>query len=539
MCILLSLALLIGPQVLGQESTAESERNYYFMIDASGSMKPRMADALLEAQKRRSEIEARDPGAVVYVRFFRATTLTECGQPISNFATIQPGDSLDAPLRYHDDFSPIGGALRAAIEHSADTPADVILVTDAAQSSGCGPSVADVVSGTSDKKDIAITSILIAPRDSDLEAFKEIEQSGLMKIPPIITAPSSADDSKEVERSSDLKQIAPKEAQSSSDNLVRAILYVWNATLHFFDLWLWLVGFVGLAWSAAWIGRVDSNRTVSINNFTREARSQKELIRQNDPEAAAELKKIEDAKKKLDRDTIVERSWLWKRKALPGWMGFATLAALAFLPPRFGPIGLEGSKSAAWAILDSEFATAFAAIWIALIVYAGRENQRLSEAECTFDVVTKEAERLGELERSEAQKNAYAEFETDYARLENIEFPKYWQDDEVDDNDRSNFELVVETAIELAKTISVGRDAKAENAREASHKLKDLHVKTEGWLSRTSFARFIDKLIQLELIKEDIELWNSLAQSIKSNNQMRMANAFSVVADAIRPENPS
>ena len=396
-----------------------------------------------------------------------------------------------------------------------------------------------MVSGISDQKDIAITSILIAPRDSDLEAFKEIEQSGLLKISPIITALSSADDSKEVEHSTDLNRTAPEEAQSISDNLVRAILYAWNATLRFFDLWLWLVGFVGLAWSAAWIGRVDSNRTVAINNFTREARSQKELIRQNDPEAATELKKIEDAKKKLDKDTIVERTWLWKRKAVPGWMGFAILAALAFLPPRIGPIGLEGSKSAAWAILDSEFATAFAAIWIALIVYAGRENQRLSEAESTFDVVTKEAERLGELERSEAQKTAYAEFETDYTRLENIEFPKYWLDDEVDDNDRSNFELVVESAIELAKTISVGRDAQAENAREASHKLKFLYVKTEGWRSRTSFARFIDKLDHLELIKKDVELWNSLARAIKSNNQKRMANAFRVVADAIRPKNPS
>ena len=115
MCILLSLALLISPQVFGQESAAESKRNYYFMIDASGSMKPRMVDALLETQKRRLEIEARNAGAVIYVRFFRAATLTECSQPISNFAAIQPGAALDAPHRYHDDFSPIGVALLAAI----------------------------------------------------------------------------------------------------------------------------------------------------------------------------------------------------------------------------------------------------------------------------------------------------------------------------------------------------------------------------------------------------------------------------------------
>lgn len=530
--------MLAVPLAFAEGSVPKPEHKYYFMIDASGSMEPRMAAALNEVRKLRSGIEATDPDAIIYVRFFRAANFNECNQPISIFEAIQPGDPLDVPQRYYDDYSPIGGALLAAVEHSGDASASVILVTDAAQSAGCGPSVADVVAETSGQKDLAIRSILIGARDSDLETYKGIEQSGLIEVSLLDSDLPAQEQTNESQGSKGREQTETDEEQSTGGILTQVLFQSWNAVLRFFDQWLWLIGFVGLAWSAAWIGRVDSNRTVSINNFTREARSQKELIRQNDPKAPAELKKIEEEKKKLDGETIVKRSWLLKRKAIPGWIGFTILAALAFLPPRIGPIGLEGSKAAAWAILDSDFATAFAAIWIALIVYAGRENQRLSEAESTFDVVTQEAERLGKLEESEAQKAAYSDFEAHYARLENIEFPKYWQQDEVEDEDRTNFELVVETAIEYAKSVAVGPTAEAEDSRAAIQKLKNLYVKTDGFRSRASFARFVDKLILVGLVEKDTELWSSLSRAIKSNSRIRMAGAYSDLAVSLRSESP-
>lgn len=143
---------------------------------------------------------------------------------------------------------------------------------------------------------------------------------------------------------------------------------------------------------------------------------------------------------------------------------------------------------------------------------------------------------MGALERSEAQKAAYQDFESHYARLENIDFPKYWQQDEVEDDDRTNFELVVETAIEYAKSVAVGPAAEADDSRAAIQKLKDLYVKTDGLRSRTSFARFIDKLILVGLVKKDAELWSTLSRAIKSNNRIRIVGAYSDVAASLRSE---
>jgi len=497
-----------------------------------------MGMALMEVQKRRDFLEENEPTAAVYIRFFRAENAEVCDESIPLSEPIPFGEAVNAPRKFYDDLSPIGSALNAALQHAGDGPAEIILVTDAAQSPGCGVTILQVAGEHLPRQDVAVSSILIRPRDSDLDTFKSLEQSGSIEMPELIAQNAAVVETRDAAVATGITEVGVDgDPPGQWDGALQFSKLFWISTLRFFDHWLWLIGFIGLAWSATWIGRIDSRRTVKIENFTREARSQIELIRQNDPKAPAALKKIENDKHRLDQSTINSRHWLWKRKAIPGWIGFVILSLLALLPPQIGPIGLGGAKGAAWTILDSQFTIAFAAIWIALLVYAGRENHRLSEAENIFDVTTKEAERLADIEQSEAQKSAFRSFEFALNRIASLEFPPYWIDsDEILASEIANFDLVVASAIEAAKKSSVAANSKTMDLISATALLNHLYVKTDGWRARTSLARFLDKTIDEKLITENLALWNEISRAIKGNNKDRVSEAINALANKLRSD---
>lgn len=495
----------------------------YVLLDISGSMESRIDLAERRIAKRLDTILEQAPGTAVSYNEFRAKDAEACDAQIEIEDPGAPHSSIQSPASrvFHDDFTPLGSALLAAIDHAGAGPAEIILASDWSQTPACGIDIVEVIATRLPSSAVAITPIAVRPRDSDL------------------TIANMAWQAEPETNQTDERADSATEGLTATIQLDDQWPSLTQYLVSFSEMWAWLVGFLLLAWSAALFGRSDSRRSVKLEEFTAQARSIRARLQKGEPEAEDELTAIRGKKAELDTSNPHVQRWLRRRAALPGLLGLLIFAALAFLPPRFpvgglGVIDISEAKEFASEVLSSGFSMAFAATWIALIFFSARQNQRLTEAESTYDIATNEAERVAEIEQKEAKQSAELAYRTALQEVTEQEFPDPWYSGSGSSNDRDNFELVKKAAIYLAlgNQEDVGTDI--DSRKKEAKRLDTLKVKSSGFGARRSFARFVELLQARALIVQHQQSWTDFASAIRGSGPERLSASLATLADELR-----
>jgi hypothetical protein len=167
----------------GSEPGDRTERATYFLLDVSGSMKSRIADAEAQIAEQRSRIRSERPDAPISLTEFRAERAEDCDNAIEVAEAVADANWPVLPRARTfsiNDYTPLGSALLAAIEKAGQGPADIFLASDWAQSPGCGVSVEEALAAIDVQSDISVTPIIIRPTDSDLELANSIARTASM-----------------------------------------------------------------------------------------------------------------------------------------------------------------------------------------------------------------------------------------------------------------------------------------------------------------------------------------------------------------------
>ncbi len=190
----LLLALLPEISPHSRASASEPNKSIYFLVDVSGSMQHRWLDAEIEISKQVSVIANQHPEAMISRTEFRAKSDSDCSDEIAIVDPV-PLALLEEPQKERtfatDDYSPLGSALLAAITHAKMGPAEIFLVSDWAQSPGCGVTIEDAIQSVDPDADIAITPIIIRANDADLVLAKEASRSRFVVISDVSNAPTN------------------------------------------------------------------------------------------------------------------------------------------------------------------------------------------------------------------------------------------------------------------------------------------------------------------------------------------------------------
>lgn len=92
-------------------------------------------DAEGEIKKLLSPITAQNPKALVSRTYFRAAEAKMCWMPVGIEQPVPADESLSESIDFHNDFTPLGEALKAAILHAlkGGGQADIFLISDEEQ----------------------------------------------------------------------------------------------------------------------------------------------------------------------------------------------------------------------------------------------------------------------------------------------------------------------------------------------------------------------------------------------------------------------
>lgn len=437
---LMMLALLPGARAQERVSLDTPNRVTYFLIDASGSMAEELEGSVPtisvgeQAEAEVSNIKARiavgNPDALVSRTYFRAENRDLCHHPVRIAPPTPIVSNVLQKRSYGNDFTPLGSVLKAAVKAIGDQPADIYLITDGMQTSDCGPDICEIASQILPIPNVNVTPIVIGAPEGELGLLSCIDTAESRQTQAVYL---DANENKQLENS------VERESTWVDHPWVQSVF-------QFFEHWWWLIGIVFLACSAIGIGRRESARAQLFEDGIEDAKSLQKLIRENDGEAPSELRllvarvksraldwqgtkhptkfrEIDAAKVEAVRIDRLYSGTEWWRVPLSypiGSLGGLVLACLAFLPDEVFGVRLENAKDVAWGVLDSDFATAFAVTWIAIVFFAGTQHQRRREATHQFNLATREAERIAEIELSEAVRLALVKYQQAVLKAESI-----------------------------------------------------------------------------------------------------------------------
>ncbi|MCR9193431.1 MAG: hypothetical protein NXH88_01795 [Hyphomonas sp.] len=373
---------IVSPTALHAQS-AQNERTVYFLVDISGSMETRLIDAeeLLAVEFER--ILKGDPNTLFSRTEFKARAGAACPTeiPISTPKPIHTWPEPPSNRSFENDQTPLGAALLSAINHAGLGPADIYIASDWAQSPKCGPELTDVISQISDDADISITPIVVRPNESDLSIAQSAQRSA-----SLLVRTSDGDDTVE-----------------GNDGDAKHWLIV--QTTLFLEKWLWFIGFIMIALNALVVGFQNANKSVELERGVKKVELLQDSIRQEHSGAEEQLQQhiaLLD-KSTAEEDDRYSNSALFKRYWY-GSIAVLLLVLLATTPPdlKIYTFGLGAAQDAAWRVLNSDFATAFAVTWIALLFFYGTQSQRRREALKDLNIATEAADRLINANRHDA-----------------------------------------------------------------------------------------------------------------------------------------
>lgn len=476
----------------------------YFLIDASGSMADK--DAEVEVSRLLTPIRDADPTALVSRTYFRASTWDACRASVTIEGFVPAAESAAQKHSHEDDYTPSGEALKAAILDavSRDAPANIYLVSDEDQTPGCGVDVCDVASALLPIEGITVQSIPVAGT----------KKSGHDRLGCIGAAQGNF-----------------RPAENLGNGKAGSI-----SPPSPWERWAWLIGFLLVALSAAGYGMYDATKAVDLDNDTQEARSLREGVRVGDQQAEAELAAKQD-KLKTEIEARLN-SWAnqrWWRlfvrwfahpKFWLSWLGAGLLFVLVFSPSDSKHLGMDIGKAqaAAWGVLNTEFATAFAVLWLATVFFMTSQSQRSREAKRNYSIVMEEAQRIQDAVDAGERKAAFSEYDKAWnavasAKFPDLPAPRSWdvaqEEDEMVPWDEAIFEKAKVRVRELATTDKLSVVSKPDELRERTSVLKGLMDTGPWWNSRWDLGVFVSNLLVAGIIKEDREAWQGVVASFE------------------------
>jgi hypothetical protein len=210
-----------------------------------------------------------------------------------------------------------------------------------------------------------------------------------------------------------------------------------------------------------------------------------------------------------------------------GFIGGLGLLALAFAPENavwWDTFHVQHAKRSAWNVLDTNFAAAFAATWIALLFYGASQNHRLREANSNLRIATNEAESKRNYRLKRDLDNTFDKYTELRATVlhQNFDVPgidiaKYAETTTQRhiDNVRRIQAVAVARAVndvELSKEKDKIDRIEAEIARLKQFAPPQLHMR---WIIPWDFARFLARLLAVpNLIIQSRDEWGSFHDAI-------------------------
>ena len=383
------LWIFAGLSAAAQESDGsvtevnKPERATYFLIDSSGSMQRK--DTESKVQEILQGIVTVDEAAPVSRTYFRADGGDECWKPISIGPMTAASESRpNQPPEYRGNvFTPSGEALKAALLAAITRggSADIFIVSDEDPTPGCGVEICSVAASLLPLPGIHVQSIQV---DSDAPARRDT--MGCLAA---------------AQFNSIGKTQAPTEPTGEPKPKSPIALFL--------EKWLWLMGFISIYILSFWFGWANQNKAIKIESDNEDIRAleRASLIEGNEQAQKILKGKLEEIKeKRASNDEKRNQRSFWEKiigplaQKTPSWQIIGCIVITGFLfwiaatdhEDLFGLVETSRVRASAWEILDTDFATAFAAIWIVSLFYSGSQVQRRKEAEANFAIVSREAE---------------------------------------------------------------------------------------------------------------------------------------------------
>lgn len=525
-------------------------------------MHDRYGELQAQLDATRNLLTSKQTSGEASFNFFRAENAKACTQPIQ-FSSPSPIADFELKERdFFDDETPLGGALLSLLNELGDQPADIYLFTDGEQSPNCGPDICEVANAYLPRSGIKIKPILISPSRSDSDRLGCIEAAQLREYPSVSL-------NENVEIVEEQKQAKPT----------------------FWERWLWFVSFILVALAGIRLGVVASRKALELANETEDLRSlqtsilledneiakkklvellagiharQKELVDREMKQSTTAAAKSGDNKTKTATEAASATDAESTELSRPPKQASAVFVAFSWAPwsLSFGSIAIlalvalaliDGScelfgfsfgraQAATWDVLDSDFATAFAGTWIAIVFFTFSQIQRLLECQHQHYIATNEAVRVESAKKSEELKAAQAALLKAKEAVANIAIRDPWPKTiyskafVVTDTDRANFESVKARARELAsgelapKFIADLIAVKAEVQR-----LKEFSPRLWLFGSSVELSAFVRRLNDQSLITNESErsAFDKVTKAISDKNAFEIKSSLSRLAEII------
>lgn len=550
-----SLAVIVALASNAEETVQknEPEKAVYVLIDASGSMHDRYGALKAEIDDLKSRLTKDAEGREASFNFFRAETAQACNQSFQFAAPSSIANFKLEDREYFNDETPLGGALLSLLQEIGDQPADIYIVSDGEQSLNCGPDICDVANSYLPREGIVVEPLLVSPNRGDKDRLGCIKASQLREKPPSPPAQN-------IEELNGTYSVPP----------------------NFLERWLWFFGFLAVSWASFRIGAIASKHALELANETQTLRSLQTSIMLEDNELAksqlenllAKIRSrlvasepngrkansggvVQEASKTdpshnavpETEETIKQRNpivtaFTWTPWSFSfGLAGILLLLILAFGQPEWERWGFSigRAQAATWVVMDSDFATAFAGIWIAIVFFVSTQAQRLLECKHEHGIATNEA---GRVEKAKLAKERYAAESAWVAAKDAVSkitirdpWPStYSKALTVTDTDRANFEIVIGRAKELATgRLSENDQRETQMLKSETKRLREFAPRFWSFGFGVDFASFIGRLFDQMLIKDDAEraMLEDVRKAIAERNILKIKSALSEISEKL------
>lgn len=499
------------------QAGTESDRSYgketYFLIDASGSMAGKDAEAKVsEILERIAEDDASAPVSRTY---FRAEDGAACWRPIEIGPMQAAAESTPKHISYQNDFTPMGEALKAALLRANERgrAADIIIISDEDPTPGCGIDVCTVAEAYLPLKDVEVTSI---------------------QVDPVVTA------RRDTLGCIVAAQHRPSEGPFSTfsgDKQIEAVapdteLNAWESA-SLLARWHWFIILI-LATSGFVIFSLRYGERIKQYN--------EEIVRIQKLRRAADL-----GSREIENDQSVgffEPSENSPRFKLAWQICLWTSGILAFIL-LFLPICsyIQEAQGAAWFVLSSGFANAFAILATTPALFAAGQYWIYDQSKRTYYLVSDSADDERRRQARERAEQLLKNFQALRDSLDKIQFSAPWsyrmfvsrRHHEVTEADRANLKAAQQRIIEVAKGDLLTDPFSPQITRETD-RLKSLLKDWTGFLSNSNLAEFIEQLDASKPLPADSrENWLSFARSIRSRDNKIISKKLAALIEPNEP----
>lgn len=388
---------------------SDPERATFFLIDASGSMQRKDVESkvqeILEPLAKTNEL------APVSRTYYRAEGGSACWNPIQIEPLVSASESVPRPPEEFGDnvFTPSGEALKAALLAAVARGgnSDIFIISDEDPTPGCGIDICTVAASYLPISGVRVQSIQVdgnAPARRDTMGCIEAFQSN--------------------------RAIEGAHSIAQGEETTQKPGYV-----SFVEQWIWLIGFMIIYILSFGFGWANQSQAIKREAEADDIRSleRASLVQGNSEAKEAltdKLNEIREARDNHAKKLAAREKWQVQfdfvraliARRIPPWQISSSLAVFGFLfwiastddASLFSIFNVEKMRTSAWSVLNTDFATAFAVIWIVSLFYSGIQVQRKKEAEAKYSIVSREAEWTEEAKRQQALEEANRKLSQNY-----------------------------------------------------------------------------------------------------------------------------